>query len=139
MWYYIDDNQQKQGPFKPRKLQKWYTRGLLPPTLLLSRDLDAPINSWMKLQDLDQNLFERNVNETPVGIVEDDPTRSLRAQILTTQCEIALTRLQNDALNQVATSLATENDCLRDEKLLSFVTFLKSASRRNAGGNGSAK
>ena len=136
MWYYIDDNQQKQGPFKPRKLQKWYTRGLLPPTLLLSRDLDAPINTWMKLQDLDQNLFERNVNET---VVEDDPTRSLRAQILTTQCEIALTRLQNDALNQVATSLATENDCLRDEKLLSFVTFLKSASRRNAGGNGSAK
>lgn len=136
MWYYIDDNQQKQGPFKPRKLQKWYTRGLLPPTLLLSRDLDAPINSWMKLQDLDQNLFERNVNET---VVEDDPTRSLRAQILTTQCEIALTRLQNDALNQVATSLATENDCLRDEKLLSFVSFLKSASRRNAGGNGSAK
>ena len=134
MWYYIDDNQQKQGPFKPRKLQKWYTRGLLPPTLLLSRDLDAPINTWMKLQDLDQNLFERNVNETPVGL-----TRSLRAQILTTQCEIALTRLQNDALNQVATSLATENDCLRDEKLLSFVTFLKSASRRNAGGNGSAK
>ena len=134
MWYYIDDNQQKQGPFKPRKLQKWYTRGLLPPTLLLSRDLDAPINTWMKLQDLDQNLFERNVNT-----VEDDPTRSLRAQILTTQCEIALTRLQNDALNQVATSLATENDCLRDEKLLSFVTFLKSASRRNAGGNGSAK
>ena len=132
MWYYIDDNQQKQGPFKPRKLQKWYTRGLLPPTLLLSRDLDAPINTWMKLQDLDQNLFERKV-------VEDDPTRSLRAQILTTQCEIALTRLQNDALNQVATSLATENDCLRDEKLLSFVTFLKSASRRNAGGNGSAK
>ena len=138
MWYYIDDNQQKQGPFKPRKLQKWYTRGLLPPTLLLSRDLDAPINTWMKLQDLDQNLFERNVNETHVD-VEDDPTRSLRAQILTTQCEIALTRLQNDALNTVATSLATENDCLRDEKLLSFVSFLKSASRRNAGGNGSAK
>ena len=57
-WFYIDDQGLQQGPFKPRKLQKWYSRGLLPSTLLLTQTPEDP-DSFVSLLELTQSTADQ--------------------------------------------------------------------------------
>ena len=137
-WYYIDDQGLQQGPFKPRKLQKWYRRGLLPSTLLLTHTPKDP-HSFVSLLELTTSTVDQTFTTTaattkslpvpttpspstsavPLSLARPklDSTRSLRAQILQLQFEISLARLHSDALHTVASSLQKENKHLADKDL----------------------
>ena len=138
-WFYIDDQGLQQGPFKPRKLQKWYNRGLLPSTLLLTQTPEDP-HSFVSLLELTQSTADQTfttrtattkslpvpttpspTTSTPLYLARPklklDSNRSLRAQILQLQFEISLARLHSDALHTVASSLQKENKHLADRDL----------------------
>jgi hypothetical protein len=137
-WYYIDDQGLHQGPFKPRKLQKWYRRGLLPSTLLLTKTPEDP-HSFVSLLELTTSTVDQTFTTTaattkslpvpttpspttsavPLSLARPklDSTRALRAQILQLQFEISLARLHSDALHTVASSLQKENKHLADKDL----------------------
>ena len=149
VWYYIDDNSQRQGPFKSKKLQKWYNRGLLPQTLQLlstqtqiQSDVDAK-EQWTSLKSLvrsssdpSKNLFTHcPATEGLAGVVgvAEDSTRQLRAQILMTQFEIAITELQRDALRTVSTSLTVENRNLQKRDVQSNIQLMLAGTARQKG------
>ena len=63
----------------------------------------------------------------------EDSTRQLRAQILMTQFEIAITELQRDALRTVSTSLTVENRNLQKRDVQSNIQLMLAGTARQKG------
>ena len=148
-WYYIDDHGNQQGPFTMCKIQKWYKKGLLPSSLLLTQT-PKDINSYLTLSELElvkdtkgnkstnnKNAFTaptekwtagNNAGVTSSGtiasVVGDTSTKLLRSQILQTQLEISLTRLQHVTNSLIQRSLEEENKYLLDRDLDSNLQLL---------------
>ena len=126
-YYYVDDANMKQGPFQAPRIKKWFNRGLLPPSLLISTTPSID-ESWKTLLSFDE-LTRRPTKLTPARPIKN-AARILRAQILTTQFELALLQLQHDALQVVSESISQENQNYLSNANVQLVT---SAARQNKG------
>ena len=111
-YYYVDDAMMKQGPFQAPRIKKWFNRGLLPPSLLISTTPSID-ESWKTLLSFDELTTGTQTTRRPTKLTPARPiknaARILRAQILTTQFELALLQLQHDALQVVSESISQEN------------------------------
>ena len=134
-YYYVDDAKIVQGPFQASRIKKWFNRGLLPPSLLISTT-PSKNESWKPLLSFDElttQTTRRPPKLTSARPTEQKAARILRAQILTTQFELALLQLQHDALQAVSESISQENQNLSSLNLNANVQLVTSAARQNRG------
>jgi hypothetical protein len=136
--YYIDDAKIVQGPFSTRKIRKWFNRGLLPGSLLLT-NTPQDDDSWRALLDFDEltkpTAKPQKLARPTKQAVETDTTRVIRAQILTAQFELALIQLQHDALRTVAENLSEANQHFFPLDLKANIQLLSATARLNRGSN----